>query len=53
MLLEGANLIGTLVLEHFNRKISNRNVHAEALSHLGRVDMSSDGWAHHRELWEN
>ena len=53
VLLEGDNLIGTLLLEHFNSKISDRNVCAEALGHFGRVDMSCGGWAHRHELWEN
>jgi len=50
MLLEGDNLIGTLLLEHFNSKISDSNVRTEALGHLGRVDTSCGGWTHHHEL---
>lgn len=50
MLLGGDNLIGTLLLEHFNSKTSDGNVCAEALGRLGRVDTSCGSPAYHYEL---
>lgn len=51
MLLVGDYLIGTLLLEHFNSQISDRNVvSTEALGHLGRVYKSCGSCTHCSEL---
>lgn len=54
MLLVGDYLIGTLLLEHFNSQISDRNVvSTEALGHLGRVYTSCGSCTHCSELWDD